>query len=61
MLGVLQHLVGVAGQELVHTFSYWEGAVRVRGRRHGRPIAGAGYVELTGYGDAGAARGGTQG
>jgi hypothetical protein len=30
---------------------YWEGAVDVRGRRGGAPIAGHGYVELTGYAD----------
>jgi len=28
---------------------YWEGAVAVRAYRQGRPIAGQGYVELTGY------------
>jgi predicted secreted hydrolase len=28
---------------------YWEGAVDVAGTRHGRPITGRGYVELTGY------------
>ena len=28
---------------------YWEGAVSVRGTRAGRPVEGAGYVELTGY------------
>jgi predicted secreted hydrolase len=40
-------------QELVTTRStgvaYWEGAVHIAGRRGGRPIAGEGYVELTGY------------
>jgi predicted secreted hydrolase len=29
--------------------TYWEGSVRVKGYREGRPIAGVGYVELTGY------------
>ncbi len=29
--------------------SYWEGAVRVSGARNGVPLAGEGYVELTGY------------
>ena len=29
---------------------YWEGSVRVRGAARGRPVAGRGYVELTGYG-----------
>lgn len=28
---------------------YWEGEARLAGKRHGRPIAGLGYVELTGY------------
>jgi predicted secreted hydrolase len=30
--------------------SYWEGAVGVRGTQRGRPVAGEGYLELTGYG-----------
>ena len=29
--------------------TYWEGAVRVRGTRGGKPVQGKGYVELTGY------------
>jgi predicted secreted hydrolase len=28
---------------------YWEGSERVSGTRGGRPVAGKGYVELTGY------------
>jgi predicted secreted hydrolase len=28
---------------------YWEGAVRAEGRRHGKPVAAKGYVEMTGY------------
>jgi predicted secreted hydrolase len=40
-------------QELVTARStgvaYWEGAVRIAGRRGEKPIAGEGYVELTGY------------
>jgi predicted secreted hydrolase len=28
---------------------YWEGAVVVTGTRHGRPVRGHGYLELTGY------------
>jgi predicted secreted hydrolase len=28
---------------------YWEGAVRATGYRNGKPVAGYGYVELTGY------------
>jgi predicted secreted hydrolase len=43
----------LADQELVTTGStgitYWEGAVLVRGERDGAPVAGRGYVELTGY------------
>jgi predicted secreted hydrolase len=37
-------------QELETSVRYWEGAVRVRGMDRGTPIAGRGYVELTGYG-----------
>jgi predicted secreted hydrolase len=29
--------------------SYWEGAVNVEGTRSGKPIAGRGYLEMTGY------------
>lgn len=29
--------------------SYWEGAIDVRGTRGGRPVAGRGYLEMTGY------------
>ena len=28
---------------------YWEGAVRAAGTREGRPVAGKGFVEMTGY------------
>lgn len=42
-------------QELVTERStqvtYWEGAARVSGTNGGHPIAGQGYVELTGYAD----------
>ena len=31
--------------------SYWEGAMRFEGTRHGTPVAGMGYLELTGYAD----------
>jgi predicted secreted hydrolase len=41
------------GQELVTHEStgntYWEGAVDIQGQHNGKPIDGAGYVELTGY------------
>jgi predicted secreted hydrolase len=39
----------LADQELNLTYDYWEGAVRIQGDRQGRPVAGQGYVELTGY------------
>ncbi len=39
----------LADQELNLTYIYWEGAVDITGEREGRPIAGRGYVELTGY------------
>lgn len=43
----------LADQELVARsmggVAYWEGAVRVRGTSRGVPVAGRGYVELTGY------------
>lgn len=37
-------------QEMRVSVVYWEGAVRVEGEQDGRPVAGRGYVELTGYG-----------
>ncbi|MBL8057464.1 MAG: hypothetical protein JNK29_12230 [Anaerolineales bacterium] len=36
-------------QEMQLTFTYWEGAVKVTGLSAGAPVAGDGYVELTGY------------
>jgi predicted secreted hydrolase len=41
-------------QELDVAIRYWEGAVEVQGTAAGRPVGGAGYVELVGYagGDA---------
>lgn len=42
----------VAGQELAVTVRYWEGAVEVRGTRRGQPLAGHGFVEMTGYSKA---------
>ncbi len=45
-LEIMPHL---ADQELNVSYAYWEGAVRVSGRRDGTPLAGNGYVELTGY------------
>jgi predicted secreted hydrolase/threonine/homoserine/homoserine lactone efflux protein len=40
----------IADQELNLTYQYWEGAVDIRGKIAGEQVAGAGYVELTGYG-----------
>ena len=46
----------IPNQELVTSRStqitYWEGSVKVSGRRHGQPVRGRGYVELTGYAGA---------
>ncbi len=39
----------VANQELAVTVRYWEGAVQVNGTSRGKPIAGHGFVEMTGY------------
>ena len=40
-------------QEMDVTFSYYEGATVVRGTMNGEPVAGRGYVELTGYAEGG--------
>jgi len=29
--------------------SYWEGAIDIKGTRHGETVAGVGYLEMTGY------------
>jgi predicted secreted hydrolase len=43
----------VENQELVLLpIAYWEGLIDVRGTRAGQPIAGHGYLELTGYAGA---------
>lgn len=42
----------LADQELRTAVRYWEGAVGVLGTTRGAPVAGDGYVELTGYGEA---------
>ncbi len=39
-------------QELRLAVQYWEGAVSIAGVADGEPVAGEGYVELTGYADA---------
>jgi predicted secreted hydrolase len=40
-------------QEMVTTSrqapNYWEGAIRITGVRSRSPIAGVGYLEMTGY------------
>jgi predicted secreted hydrolase len=36
-------------QELRTSFTYWEGAVGLRGTSQGRSVSGTGYVEMTGY------------
>jgi len=48
-------------QEFRQTFRYWEGAVRVEGNREGKPVAGRGYVEMTGYAATGPGRAGIRG
>ncbi len=40
----------LGGQEMRTSFLYWEGAVRLEGTSRGTPLAGQGYVEMTGYG-----------
>ena len=43
----------VMNQELDLSVVYWEGCIRLKGRRAGKPVEGVGYMELTGYqGDA---------
>ncbi|MBN1667612.1 MAG: hypothetical protein JW862_11005 [Anaerolineales bacterium] len=39
----------IPDQEMNVSFVYWEGAVQVTGQAAGDPVAGQGYVELTGY------------
>ena len=39
----------IRDQEMQVSYVYWEGAVRVTGAASGQPVAGNGYVELTGY------------
>ncbi|MGE3172794.1 MAG: lipocalin-like domain-containing protein [Planctomycetota bacterium] len=39
----------LADQELRTLVRYWEGSVAVTGTRAGAPIAGLGYLEMTGY------------
>lgn len=46
---VLEVVPVLPDQELHTLVRYWEGAVEVRGMRSGRPVAGRGYLEMTGY------------
>ncbi len=46
-----QELVSDIGADL----SYWEGAIQINGTSADKPIAGVGYLEMTGYGRPGAA------
>ena len=39
----------IPNQEFRASFTYWEGAVQVRGQIDGAAVNGQGYVELTGY------------
>ena len=39
----------IVNQEMNLTYTYWEGAVRVKGTFEGRSLGGYGFVELTGY------------
>ena len=41
----------VLDQELDHSVRYWEGAMSVHGLRANQPVAGNGYLEMTGYGE----------
>jgi predicted secreted hydrolase len=36
-------------QEVLLSFTYWEGSVEVEGTLNGAPVTGEGYAELTGY------------
>lgn len=42
----------VLDQELDHSVRYWEGAMSVHGMRANQPVAGNGYLEMTGYGES---------
>ena len=45
----LQIVPPVINQELNLAVVYWEGCIRLMGRRAGKPVSGVGYMELTGY------------
>jgi len=47
----LQISAAMDAQELfLQPIAYWEGAIRVKGKKSGSPILGSGYLEMTGYG-----------
>jgi predicted secreted hydrolase len=51
----------VKNQELDLSVIYWEGCIRLKGWRAGKPVDGVGYMELTGYqGDSPGLAGSTQ-
>ena len=39
----------LADQEVSGAYTYWEGAVSIRGTHAGQAVSGSGYVEMTGY------------
>lgn len=42
----------LADQEMNLSFTYWEGAVRFEGEWEGQPVAGLGFLEMTGYAES---------
>ncbi len=42
----------IADQEMHVSFTYWEGAVEIKGTSNGASVSGSGYVEMTGYAGA---------
>jgi predicted secreted hydrolase len=45
----LQIAPALENQELKLAVVYWEGCIRLKGQRAGKPVDGVGYMELTGY------------
>jgi predicted secreted hydrolase len=48
-LEIAPHL---ADQELNVSFTYWEGAVSIKGQVQGKKVSGDGYIEMTGYAES---------
>lgn len=48
-LEIAPHL---ADQELNVSFTYWEGAVSIKGQVQGKEVSGDGYIEMTGYAES---------